>query len=114
MLYAANPITCDFENDGQFEVAVTPWYDLWMLDLATGRDRAVLCAGNTLFAIDTTPDLKPGVVRWSLSFPGRLGAAAIADPAGQGVAEIVVVCSDGNVSGVGDPAHAAPASPKVP
>ena len=37
MLYAANPITGDFDHDGRLEVAVTPWYDLWVLDLTTGR-----------------------------------------------------------------------------
>ena len=40
MLYAANPITGDFDRDGQLEVAVTPWYDLWVLDLTTGRLKA--------------------------------------------------------------------------
>jgi hypothetical protein len=37
LLYAANPITGDFDRDGRLEVAVTPWYDLWVLDLASGR-----------------------------------------------------------------------------
>ena len=37
LLYAANPITGDFDHDGQLEVAVTPWYDLWIFDLTTGR-----------------------------------------------------------------------------
>ena len=40
MLYAANPITGDFDGDGRLEVAVTPWYDLRCSDLATGRLKA--------------------------------------------------------------------------
>jgi len=67
-----------------------------------GRDEAVFSAGKTLFAIGSSPDGKAGVLRWSLPFPDVLGPAAIADTSGRGVAEIVVVCSDGNVYGVGD------------
>jgi outer membrane protein assembly factor BamB len=37
MLYQPNPITGDFDGDGKVEVAVTPWYDLWILDGATGK-----------------------------------------------------------------------------
>ena len=36
-MYVANPIVADFDADGQLEVAFTPWYDLWMLDLETGK-----------------------------------------------------------------------------
>ena len=36
-MYVANPIVADFDADGRLEVAFTPWYDLWMLDLETGN-----------------------------------------------------------------------------
>ena len=49
-----------------------------------GRDEAMLAIGNTLFAVGTSPDKKAGVLRWSLSFPDRLGPAAIADTIGKG------------------------------
>ena len=77
-----------------------------------GRDEAVFSSGNTLFAIGTSPDGKTGAVCWSLRFPGSLGPAAIADTAGRGAAEIVVVCSDGHVYGVGDPVEPS-STPKV-
>jgi len=73
-----------------------------------GRDEAVFSAGSTLFAVGSSADGKAGVIRWSLSFPAVLGPAAIADTSGRGVAEIVVVCSDGNVYGVGDPGDPSP------
>ena len=31
------PIVGDFDNDGELETAVLPWYDMQILDLATGR-----------------------------------------------------------------------------
>ena len=31
------PIVGDFDNDGELETAVLPWYDMHILDLATGR-----------------------------------------------------------------------------
>ena len=36
-MYVTNPIVADFDADGQQEVAFTPWYDLWLLDLETGN-----------------------------------------------------------------------------
>jgi len=36
-LYRPKPIVGDFDNDGRLEVAVTPMYDLCVLDLATGQ-----------------------------------------------------------------------------
>ena len=32
-----NLITGDFDNDGNQEVALTPWYDVYVLDMATGQ-----------------------------------------------------------------------------
>ncbi len=40
LLYSPNPIAGDFDGDGRMEIAVTPWYDLWVLDAATGRVEA--------------------------------------------------------------------------
>jgi len=37
ILFIANVIVGDFDHDGHLEVAVTPWYDLHVLDMATGR-----------------------------------------------------------------------------
>ena len=36
LLYTPNPITGDFDHDGKLDVAVTPWYELWIFDLLTG------------------------------------------------------------------------------
>jgi len=40
ILFIANPIVGDFDGDGRLEVAITPWYDLHVLDLATGERKA--------------------------------------------------------------------------
>jgi len=40
MLYIADPIVGDFDNDGNLEVAITPWYEVWVLDMATGKLKA--------------------------------------------------------------------------
>jgi hypothetical protein len=37
ILFISNAIVGDFDRDGKLEVAVTPWYDLRILDLETGR-----------------------------------------------------------------------------
>ncbi|QEH31770.1 FG-GAP repeat protein [Aquisphaera giovannonii] len=66
-----------------------------------GRDEAVVALGRTLLAVGTSPDGKSGAVRWSLPFPDPLGPPAIADTLGDGTAEVVVTCGDGNVYGVG-------------
>lgn len=38
--YIANTIVGDFDRDGATEVAAVPWYDLWVLDAATGKQEA--------------------------------------------------------------------------
>lgn len=40
LLYAANTIYGDFDADGQMEIALVPWYDVWVLDAATGKLRS--------------------------------------------------------------------------
>lgn len=40
LLYRPNVVVGDFDNDGALEVAVVPWYDLWVLDVATGATKA--------------------------------------------------------------------------
>jgi len=40
-LYSANAIVGDFDGDGALEVAAVPWDDLWVLDMATGRRKAI-------------------------------------------------------------------------
>ena len=37
MFAIPNIITGDFDNDSQLEVAITPWTDLYLLDMATGQ-----------------------------------------------------------------------------
>ncbi len=78
-----------------------------------GRDEAVFSAGKTLFAVGFSAQEQTGVLRWSLSFPDAIGPAAIADTTGRGVAEIVVVCADGNVYGVGDVGDPSPPSTRT-
>jgi len=46
MFGTPNLITGDFDNDGNLEVALTPWYDVYVLDMATG-------------AVEDTVEFKP-------------------------------------------------------
>jgi outer membrane protein assembly factor BamB len=66
-----------------------------------GRDEAVFGIGKTLYAVGTTQSGKAGEIRWTLEFPGPVGPPSIADVDGNGQAEIVVVCADGHVYGIG-------------
>jgi outer membrane protein assembly factor BamB len=66
-----------------------------------GREEAVFAIGKTLYAVGASADGKQGEFRWTLEFPDILGPAAIADADGSGQAQIIVVCADGNVYGVG-------------
>jgi len=67
-----------------------------------------MTVGSTLYAIGSSPDGRSGEIRWRLTFPGPIGSPTLADVAGDGTMQIVVVCADGNVYGVGSEA----ASPK--
>lgn len=41
VLFHANAIVGDFDADGELETAIVPWYDLHILELATGRGKHV-------------------------------------------------------------------------
>src|SRR5262249_29639831 len=66
-----------------------------------GRDEAVFRIGKTLYAVGAARGGQSGEVRWTLEFPELVGPASIADVDGDGRAEIVVVCADGHVYGIG-------------
>jgi hypothetical protein len=74
-----------------------------------GCDEAVFAIGKALYAVGGKKGGDWGAVRWTLEFPGPLGPPAIADTRGDGRAEIVVVCADGHVYGVGAAAIPQPA-----
>jgi len=70
-----------------------------------GRDECVFTMGNIVYAVGAakaSPVLPPaGRIHWKLDLPGTAGPAAIADAEGNGVAQIIVACSDGHVYGIG-------------
>lgn len=67
-----------------------------------GRDECLVPIDTALCAFGAARDGKSGDLRWQLQFPGTLGPAAILD-AGEGRgAEIVLVCADGYLYGIGD------------
>ncbi|MBI2194186.1 MAG: VCBS repeat-containing protein [Planctomycetes bacterium] len=66
-----------------------------------GRAECVFTVERTLFAVGSQASEEAGCVRWSLDFPDRLGPPAIADALGNGQAQVIVVCEDGYVYGVG-------------
>jgi hypothetical protein len=37
LLFVSNVIIGDFDGDGKTEMAITPWYDVWVLDAETGE-----------------------------------------------------------------------------
>jgi outer membrane protein assembly factor BamB len=37
LLFVSNVIIGDFDGDGKTEIAITPWYDVWVLDAETGE-----------------------------------------------------------------------------
>lgn len=66
-----------------------------------GRDECIFAILNTLYAIGASKDGKAGEIRWTLSLPNLIGPAAIADADGSGQAQIIVICADGYVYGIG-------------
>jgi hypothetical protein len=66
-----------------------------------GREECVFAAGSTLYAVGANRDGTAGEVKWKFEMPGSLGPPVIADTTGSGRPEIVVVCGDGYVYGIG-------------
>jgi outer membrane protein assembly factor BamB len=67
-----------------------------------GRDEAVFAIDSTLMAVGEIAGR--GAVLWKLDFPGKLGPVAIADVAGNDSPQMLVVCEDGFLYGLGGPA----------
>lgn len=49
MLFQADPLVGDFDGDGKLEIALLPWYELLLLDAATGqvKDRCKFTEGRS-------------------------------------------------------------------
>ena len=72
------------------------------LDLdGDGRDERLYSVNNVLYAIAANSAGNADEVRWKLPFPGELGPLSLADVANTGEAQILVVCADGNLYGIG-------------
>ena len=79
--HAVTSVSCDIDGDGGDEVLIS--------------------SDNTLYAIGTNKKEEAGIVKWSLEFPDRLGPASVARLHQQGEVQIIVVCADGYVYGIG-------------
>ena len=66
-----------------------------------GRDECLIPIGSSLYAFGATADGKSGEPRWTLELPGPIGPAAVIDTGAGGV-QIVVVCADGYLYGIGE------------
>ena len=65
-----------------------------------GRDECVFTINNRVYAVGAAKEGGQGAIRWTLDLPARVGATAVADTEGNGGAQIIVVCADGNVYGI--------------
>jgi len=78
-------------------------------------EECIFTIGKTIYAVGCRAAASPenglqrsaaasgeeGAVLWRLELPDRGGPVTIADPEGNGTAEIVVGCADGHVYGIG-------------
>ena len=78
-------VTADIDNDGRDEYIVSKGY----------------YGGNSLYAVEANQAGTTGQILWSKSLPAAIGAPAIAKLNGQ--MQIVVVCQNGYVYGLGRP-----------
>ena len=67
-----------------------------------GREEAIFGIGKELFAIGATPDGKAGRIVWKISFDANIGTPAMIDANGDGQPEIIVICENGYVYGIGN------------
>ncbi len=79
--HAVTSVSCDIDGDG--------------------HDELLLSSDNTLYAIGVTGKGKPGAIKWKLELPGRLGPVTVARLHEGGEVQIIVVCADGYVYGIG-------------
>ena len=93
------PGTCFSPNGAPYGLAPTT---AATADLdGDGSDEAVFSIGDTLYAVGASRDGRKGEIRWELKLPGRLGPPIIADADDDGKLEIILVCADGYVYGIG-------------
>lgn len=80
-----------------------------------GRDESVFVISNTLYAVGADPGGTSGSIEWTFTpDSGLLSSPIIADGNGDGVAEIIVVSTSGNVYGIGATPSAAAAAQLAP
>ena len=80
--HAVTSVSCDIDGDG--------------------RDECLLSSDNTLYAIGVTGKGRQGAIKWKLDLPGRIGPATVARLHEGGEVQIIVVCADGYVYGIGN------------
>ena len=66
-----------------------------------GLDEVLLSSDNTLYAIGVTEQEAQGIIKWKLELPSRLGPATVTQLYEGGEIQIIVVCADGYVYGIG-------------
>jgi len=66
-----------------------------------GRDDALFAIANELWVVGATEDGRSGRLVWRKEFAANLGPPIFVDANDDGEPEIVVVCEDGNVYGIG-------------
>jgi len=82
-----------------------------------GRDESIFAISNTLYAVGADPGGNSGSIEWTFTpDSGLLSSPIVADANGDGIAEIIVVSTSGNVYGIGvaAPAAAAQSDPTEP
>jgi outer membrane protein assembly factor BamB len=70
-----------------------------------GRDEVLFSIGKDLYCVGAAPDRAAGAVEWTLTLPAPFAFPAIADTLGDGRLQVVAVCSDGFVYGIGEHAR---------
>lgn len=67
-----------------------------------GREECIFPTGNVLYAVGERSGSRGAEFRWKLTLPAAMGPLAVADVEGTGRAQLVVVCEDGYLYGIGD------------
>jgi outer membrane protein assembly factor BamB len=76
-----DPAVCDIDGDG--------------------RDECVFAIASNVYCVGAAADGKSGAIEWSVPLPNYMSSVAVADPTGDGSAQVLVSCNDGFVYGIG-------------